>query len=446
MISIYEIIAKKRDGLELNDEEISFIIGDYVKGNIPDYQMSAFLMAVYIRGMTDKEISFLTLEMMKSGDIISLKDVEGKSIDKHSTGGVGDKISLILAPMTASCGINVPMLAGRGLGHTGGTLDKLESIKGFNVFLKTDQFINSLKKTGIVISGQTENIVPADRKMYSLRDATATVSSIPLIASSIMSKKLSLQSDGIVMDIKTGNGAFMNKMNDAVDLAKKMIAISENSGRKMAGLITNMNKPLGSSVGNALEVIESIECLKGKGNRELMEITYSLGSYMLITAGKEDDFYRGVERLKDAVLSGKALNKFREFVISQGGDDKICDDYNLLPSSQIKDQMTAKISGYISEINTYEVGLASIDIGAGRKKKEDSIDHGTGFVFNKNTGDKITKGEPILTLYGNDEYKLSSAKKRLENAIKISEEKPPLDRMIYYYIDKFGLKEWDKKF
>lgn len=441
MYQMYEIISKKRDGLALSSEEIKYVIENYVSGNIPDYQVSALLMAIYIRGMDSFELSVLTDTMMNSGDLIKLDGVKGLNIDKHSTGGVGDKISLILAPMVASAGVNVPMLSGRGLGHTGGTLDKLESIPGFNVFLKLDEFKRILNDVGMVICGQTDNIVPADKKLYALRDATATVSSIPLIASSIMSKKLALESDGIVMDVKTGNGAFMREEKDAVKLCETMIAIAEKMGRKTVGLITNMNKIIGTSVGNALEVIESIEALKGKGESDMMEITYALGAYMLLVAGKEKDYEKAVNILKDEVDSGRALNKFREFIKAQGGNEKVCDDYNIFPLPRYKDELKAEESGYISEIECFEVGMAAIDIGAGRRKKEDKVDHATGFVFYKNVGDRVEKNENILTIYANDESKIEPVKKRLKDAIKITKVKPEPQKMILYYADKSGVRK-----
>jgi pyrimidine-nucleoside phosphorylase len=443
MFSMYDIISKKRDGNILSDEEIRYFIGAYVKGDIPDYQMSALLMAVYIRGLNTGELSTLTETMMNSGDTIPLSGVGGVNIDKHSTGGVGDKLSLILAPMVACCGVNVPMLSGRGLGHTGGTLDKLESIPGFNVFLDMEKFRTTLRDTGMVICGQTDNIVPADKKLYALRDATATVSCIPLIASSIMSKKLALGSDGIVMDIKTGNGAFMKDEKDAIELAKTMISIGENRGRKVVALVTDMSKPLGKYVGNALEVVESIEALKGNGDADMMEVTYALGSQMLILAGKEKDYHEGINRLKKSVDSGEALDRFRLFVGAQGGDERICDDTGLLPQSKIREEFVSDKSGYISRIDSYEIGMAAIDIGAGRRKKEDVIDHSAGFVFKKNTGDHVEKGEPILIIHANDKGMIEGVKMKIGRAVGITETKPVKEKMIRYYIDKNGLKDWN---
>ncbi len=368
-LNMYEIITKKRDGHILLKEELQAVIDGYVDGSIPDYQISALLMAIFLNGLDLRETEDLTGIMLRSGDSISLEGIEGIKVDKHSTGGVGDKVSFIVSPIVAACGVKVPMLSGRALGHTGGTLDKLESIPGFNVFLNMEQFREVLNKCGMVISGQTDNIVPADKKLYALRDTTATVNSIPLITSSIMSKKLALGTDAIVLDVKTGSGAFLPDINDGIELCKSMVNIGEKSGRKTLGLITNMNEPLGNAVGNSVEIIESIECLKGKGPEDLMNVTLALGSCMLIAAGVEENFGKGIKRLKETISSGKALAIFRDFIEEQGGDPQVCEDYSIFGESASSWELLSDRSGFIISINAFEIGMSAIDIGAGRRKK-----------------------------------------------------------------------------
>jgi len=440
--SIYEIISKKRDGKEISKAEIEFIINGYVKDEIPDYQMSAILMAIYIQGLNERESSDLTEIMMNSGDYISFDGITGKKIDKHSTGGVGDKISFIVCPLVASCGVKVPMLSGRALGHTGGTLDKLESIPGMNVFLNINRFKQVLNDVGMVISGQTENIVPADRKLYALRDSTATVGCIPLITSSIMSKKLALGTDGIVLDVKTGKGAFIQNKKDSILLCKTMVNIGEKANRKTIGVITNMNQPLGKSVGNSLEIIESIESLKGNGPDDVMDVTYALGASMMIAAGIENDYSKAIKRLKQRLNSGAALEIFRNFIKAQGGNDKICDNYDLLPKSRYKVELRSGKDGYVSKIDAFKIGLAAVYIGAGRIKKEDSIEHGTGFVFNKKKGDSVKKDEILVYIYTNNKKNIEEIIKRVESAIKISSNKILPPQTILYVVDKEGVCSW----
>jgi pyrimidine-nucleoside phosphorylase len=443
--SVYEIISKKRDGFELSTEEIQFFISGYVRDEIPDYQAAALMMAIYLKGMNQREMTDLTRIMMHSGDLISLDGIDGKKIDKHSTGGVGDKISFVLSPLVAACGVKVPMLSGRSLGHTGGTLDKLESIRGFKVLLQPDEFKKTLRDVGMVISGQTENIVPADRKLYALRDSTATVNSIPLIAGSIMSKKLALGTDGIVLDVKTGSGAFMRELEDSLELCKTLVAVGENAGRTTIGLITDMDQPLGSAVGNSLEIMESIEALKGNGPADVMEVTLGLGACMLVAAGIEKNHNKAVETLEKALKSGSPLEIFREFIAAQGGDSRICDDYSLLPHSKYQEVFPAERNGYISTINAYEIGMTAVDIGAGRKKKEDVIDHSAGFMFHKKVGDRVKKEEPILAIHTNNESSVKGAMDRLKRIISISHKRPPTPKMILYLVDKNGIKEWGKR-
>jgi pyrimidine-nucleoside phosphorylase len=439
---MYEIISKKRDGLELDRAEIAFVIRGYVKGEIPDYQVAAWLMAIYIRGLNERELADLTEIMLASGDRIALDSVPGKKIDKHSTGGVGDKISFVVAPLLAACGVRVPMLSGRGLGHTGGTLDKLEAIPGMNVFLKSDQFRAVLAQTGMVICGQTDNIVPADKKIYALRDATATVSCIPLIASSIMSKKLALGADGIVLDVKTGSGAFMKDEQDSLNLCQTMVAIGEKTGRPTLGIISSMDQPLGRAVGNSLEIIESIECLKGRGPEDLMQVTYALGWCMLRAAGKEIPYDQAVTMFAEAVHSGRALEVFRQFIAAQGGDARVCDDYSLLPASSRQVEYEAPAAGHIARIDSFEVGMAAIDTGAGRRLKEDAIAYGSGFIFHANVGDRVEKGQKIVTVHSDRPEQTPDVLARLGRAIRIGAQTVAKPKMVLHLVDKSGVHPW----
>jgi pyrimidine-nucleoside phosphorylase len=436
---MYEIIVKKRDGYQLSTREIQYFIDGYVSGEIPDYQAAALLMAIYLRGLNQREMADLTRIMMYSGDLISLEGISGKKIDKHSTGGVGDKISFILSPLVAACGVKVPMLSGRSLGHTGGTLDKLESIPGMNVSLSPDMFKQVLNDVGMVICGQTENTVPADRKLYALRDSTATISSIPLITASIMSKKLAVGTDGIVLDIKTGSGAFMTQLENSIELCRTMVAVGEKANRTTIGLVTNMDQPLGRAVGNSLEIIESIEALKGRGPDDVMEVTLGLSAGMLVAAGVEKDYQKARIKLQKTLESGQPLEIFKKFIAAQHGESKVCDDYSLLPRSKHQVPFTAEKNGYISQINAYEVGMAVVDIGGGRKKKEDIIDHSAGFMFHKKVGEKVTRGEAILTIYGTDKKSIANAKKRLKKAIAIGKERVSIPPLILHLIDKKGI-------
>ncbi len=439
---MYEIISKKRDGLELERDEIAFVISGYVKGDIPDYQVAAWLMAIYIRGLNDRELADLTEIMLASGDCIALDGVSGKKIDKHSTGGVGDKISFVVAPLLTACGVRVPMLSGRGLGHTGGTLDKLEAIPGMNVFLSSEQFRSVLAETGMVICGQTDNIVPADKKLYALRDATATVSCIPLIASSIMSKKLALGSDGIVLDVKTGSGAFMKNEKDSLRLCRTMVAIGEKTGRPTLGIISSMDQPLGRAVGNSLEIVESIEALKGRGPEDIMQVTYALGWCMLQAAGKKIAYAQAVEMFQKAIASGKALEVFRHFIAAQDGDARVCDDYALLPASTQQLEFSAPASGYVSRIDSFAVGMAAIDAGAGRRKKEDAIGYGSGFVFHANVGDRVEKGQKLVTVHSDRPEGTAAVLERLGSAFRFSQKEVARPNMVLHLVDKDGVRPW----
>ena len=439
---MYEIISKKRDGQDLDREEIAFVISGCAKGEIPDYQVAAWLMAVYLRGLSERELADLTEIMLASGDRIPLDGVPGKKIDKHSTGGVGDTVSFIVAPIVAACGIRVPMLSGRGLGHTGGTLDKLEAIPGMNVFLTPERIRGVLAETGMAICGQTEAIVPADKKLYALRDATATVGSIPLIASSIMSKKLALGTDGIVLDVKTGGGAIMRDEEDSLRLCRTMVDLGEAAGRPTMGIITSMDQPLGLAVGNGLEIIESIEALKGRGAEDLMQITHALGFCMLRLAGIETGYTQAVEIFQEAVASGRALDVFRRFIASQNGDSRVCDDYSLLPASSERVEFRAPDAGFIETIDTLSVGLAAIDTGAGRRRKEDTIDYGSGFVFHAKVGDRVEKGQKIVTIHTDRPERLTAVSERLRRAIRLGPRPVAKPKMILYMVNRDGARPW----
>lgn len=422
-MNIYDILSKKKYGQALTKEEIQFAINGYVDGTIADYQMSALLMAICINGMSDDEIYNLTMTMRDSGDILSLDEIDGIKVDKHSTGGVGDKISLILSPMLAALGVKVAKMSGRGLGHTGGTIDKLESIKGFSTTLSKEQFISNVNSIGMAIAGQSANLAPADKKIYALRDVTATVDSIPLIASSIMSKKLASGADAIVLDVKCGNGAFMKDINSAIRLADTMVTIGKKAGKEMAAVITDMNQPLGTHIGNGLEIVEVINTLKGNGNDDILQVTYALGTKMLIFAKKTEAEAEALEMLKSTIKDGSAFKKFTEFVALQGGDTEyILNSEKLVNAKNIK-PITAKEEGYITNILTEEIGRAVQILGGGREKKGDLIDPSVGVVMNKKLGDYVKAGESIFTLYGNDEEKVLVAIEKLENSITYGKEK-----------------------
>jgi len=427
---MYEIISKKRDKKVLTKDELQYVIDSYVSGETPDYQVASLLMAIYLNGLDSKELVNLTKIMKNSGEIINLDKVIGKNIDKHSTGGVGDKISFTAVPLVVACGVKVPMLSGRALGHTGGTLDKLEAIPGMNVFLSQEKFIKGLQVVGMAISGQTSNITPADKKMYALRDSTATVSSIPLISSSIMSKKLALLTDGIVLDIKSGSGAFIEDFDEAKKLCKTMVDIGLNAKRNTIGVMTNMNQPLGTAVGNSLEIIESIETLKGRGPSDILDVTYAIGSAMLIAAKISPDYNSAKNLLKKKLDDGSALRVFSDFIKFQGGDIRVIDDYSLFGKTKYTVKLTAWESGSISKINAYEVGMTAIDIGAGRRKKEDKVNHRAGFIFNKNVGDRVKKDDLLLTIHTDKKDSIDTAINRLKNAIKIIDKTVTKPKMI----------------
>lgn len=415
-----DIIEKKRDGQELTTAEINFFIEGYTKGEIPDYQASALAMAIYFQDMNDRERADLTRAMVESGDTIDLSAIDGIKVDKHSTGGVGDTTTLVLAPLVASLGVPVAKMSGRGLGHTGGTIDKLESIAGFHVELTREQFIDLVNRDKVAVIGQSGNLTPADKKLYALRDVTGTVNSIPLIASSIMSKKIAAGADAIVLDVKTGDGAFMKTQKDAEELAHAMVRIGNHVGRKTIAIISDMSQPLGFAIGNALEVKEAIETLQGKGPKDLTELVLTLGSQMVILAGKAKTSEKAKEMLLDAIHSGKALAKFKEFLANQGGDASIVDDLTKLPQAKYKIELPAKQSGYISRMVADEIGVASMILGAGRATKEDVIDLAVGLVLHKKVGDKVEEGESILTIYSNREN-VEDVKQKLYDNIFIAD-------------------------
>jgi len=430
----YDIIYKKREGQKLNKEELEFLIKGYVNGEIPDYQISAWAMAVFFQGMDAAETAKLTMLMAESGDMIDLSPIQGVKVDKHSTGGVGDTTTLILAPLVASAGIPVAKMSGRGLGHTGGTIDKLESIPNFNTSLSRDKFFDNVNQHGVAVVGQTGNLTPADKKLYALRDVTATVESIPLIASSIMSKKLAGGADAIVLDVKTGNGAFMKEFDDAKKLAEAMVAIGKKVGRDTAAYITDMNQPLGNAVGNALEVKEAIKTLRGEGPDDLTELCIELGSAMLQLSGKIKDLEEGRNILKENLKNGKALAKFSEMIRAQGGNAEVVDDLSLLPTAADTVEVKAEKDGYISEIKALDVGLAAMILGAGRENKESKIDLAVGLELKKKTADPVSKGEPLTVLHYNDSKNLKEAKKKLLEAFTITEKKKKKNELIYEII------------
>jgi len=425
-----DIIAKKRDGKHLSKEEIHFVIDGYTNGQIPDYQMSAFLMAVFFQGMSSNETAKMTMAMVKSGDQIDLSGIDGVKVDKHSTGGVGDTTTLILAPLVAALGIPVAKMSGRGLGHTGGTIDKLEAVQGFHVEISEQQFIELVNQNKIAVVGQSGNLTPADKKIYSLRDVTATVNSIPLIASSIMSKKIAAGADAIVLDVKVGAGAFMKKLDDARELANAMVEIGNQVGRKTLAVISNMEQPLGYAVGNALEVKEAIETLQGKGPTDLYELCLVLGSKMVVLSGKANSEEEARTMLEEVIANGKALQVFKQFLSAQGGDPSVVDDVTKLPQATYQIPVNSTESGYISGIVADEIGVAAMLLGAGRATKESEIDLSVGIVLHKKIGDAVEAGESIATIYSNTE-EVDDVINRIMKAYDYSKDKPSPMPLIY---------------
>ena len=418
---MYDLIMKKKHGEVLTDEEIRFLVNGYTKGAIPDYQMSAFLMAVCFQGMNEAETLALTMAMAESGEMLDLSAIHGMTADKHSTGGVGDKTSLILGPMVAALGVPVAKMSGRGLGHTGGTIDKLESFPGFSVAISNEKFIENVNRMKLAIIGQTADLAPADKLLYALRDVTATVDQLSLIASSIMSKKLAAGSDVIVLDVKAGSGAFMKTYEDARKLAETMVKIGNGAGRKTYAVISDMNQPLGLAVGNILEVKEAIEALNGKAPEDLSDACMTLASYMLLGAGRVTTVPEAKELLAETVQSGAALHKLAEFVEAQGGDKRYVYEPDRFQKARLVCEVKAQADGYISAMNTEEIGLTSLLLGGGRETKESEIDLTVGIVFEKKIGAKVSEGDTIAILHANDETKLSAAVTKLQNAITIGQ-------------------------
>lgn len=438
---MYEIISKKRDKKKLTQEEIEYFVSGYTKGQIPDYQASALLMAIFLNGMDAEETFHLTLSMMRSGKILDLSSVRGMKVDKHSTGGVGDKVSLILAPLVASCGVKVPMISGRGLGHTGGTLDKLESVPGFRTDLSLRRFVRILSEVGVCMIGQTGQIAPADRKIYALRDTTATVNCIPLIASSIMSKKLAEGADGFVFDVKVGNGAFMQKQDEALLLARNLIQIAKRFKKKVVALITDMNEPLGEAVGNSIEVMEAIQALKGKAPSDLMEVTMALSAHILVLGKKAKSLKEAEKKLSQALKTGKALEKFREMIKRQGGHPRVLDDYRLLPWAKYKLLVNSDRQGYVQSIDTRKIGLCAMKLGAGREKMDSPIDPGVGMLIKKKVGDPVRKGEALAVVFANNLKKARQASQEIRPGYQITKRKTSRLKKILFFVDEKGTRK-----
>lgn len=417
---MYDIIMKKRNGGELTQDEIRFFVEGYTKGRIPDYQVSALLMAIYFQKMTPLETLYLTTAMEYSGEVLDLSEISGIKVDKHSTGGVGDKTSLALAPMVAACGIPVAKMSGRGLGHTGGTIDKLESFPGFCTGLDSRQFIENVNRVGMAIMGQTTNLAPADQKLYALRDVTGTVDNMSLIASSIMSKKLASGADAIVLDVKTGSGAFMKREPDAFELAQKMVEIGKQAGKQTVAIVSNMDQPLGYAVGNILEVIEAIETLKGNGPADFTDLCLTLGTQMLLLGGQAKEEAQARQKLLDCIASGAALDKLADFIAAQGGDSSYVYHTQQFPTASIIEPILADREGYVQHIVCEEIGNCSFLLGGGRETKEDKIDLTVGLVLKKKVGDYVRPGEVLAVLHANDEKKVQESKKRFLNAYQIN--------------------------
>ena len=431
---MYDLILKKKQGGELSTDEIRYMIEGFTEGSIPDYQMSAMTMAICFRGMTPRETVDLTLAMRDSGDVLDLSGIKGVKVDKHSTGGVGDKTSLALTPIIAALGVPVAKMSGRGLGHTGGTIDKLECFDGFTTALSEEQFAGNVNTIGIAIAGQTANLAPADKKLYALRDVTATVDQMSLIASSIMSKKLASGSDAIVLDVKTGNGAFMKKLEDSRALAKEMVSIGTMAGKKTVAVITDMDQPLGRAVGNSLEVREAIDTLRGEGPADFKEVVFALGSQMLMLAGRAADEKEARALMEGVIEDGSALDKFAQFVRAQGGDAAPVYDTSLLPVAGKTLEVTAKESGYVHRILAEDIGIACMTLGGGRETKDSAIDLSVGIILEKKNGDAVSDGEVLATIYGNDDAKMQAAYEKIAHAYEIAKEPAAFVPVVREYI------------
>ena len=436
---MYDILAKKRDGGILTDEEIQFFIDGYVSGAIPDYQASALLMAIFLKGMTPHETAALTRSMAQSGDLVDLSSIDGIKVDKHSTGGVGDKTTLIVAPVVASLGVRVAKMSGRGLGHTGGTVDKLESIPGFRTTLDREAFFDVVRRVGVSVIGQSGNLAPADKKLYALRDVTATVNSIPLIASSIMSKKIAAGSDRILLDVKTGSGAFMKTLEDSIALAKEMVSIGEHVGRRTVALITDMDRPLGCAIGNALEVCEACETLQGRGPADLTEVCIELAANMLWLAEK-GELAQCRSLAKQQIANGEAFAKLKEMVQAQGGDTSVLDDPSRFDRSNVCYEVLAQREGFLYAMDTERCGIASMELGAGREKKEDPIDYSAGIVLRKKVGDFVRKGEVLASFYSSEESKCRTAEQTFTQALRIQDARPKQTALIHARVTAQGVE------
>lgn len=438
---MYDLIEEKKRGGALSDKEIAYMIQGFTAGEIPDYQMAAMLMAIYFQGMTDDEITAMTMEMARSGDMVDLSAIEGIKVDKHSTGGVGDKTTLIIGPIVAACGVKVAKMSGRGLGHTGGTIDKLESIPGFSTSIPREEFFEIVNRTGIAVIGQSGNMVPADKKLYALRDVTATVDSIPLIASSVMSKKLAAGSDGIVLDVKTGSGAFMKTLEASIRLARKMTVIGTSAGRKCCALITDMDVPLGYAIGNALEVQESIEVLKGQGPADLREVALELAANMLSMA--EKGTLKECRAMAEAAIKdGSALKALIRMVEGQGGDTSYVENPEKLPRATFSYEVKGDCQGTVTHMDTEAVGIASVMLGAGRSRKEDTIDPGAGIVLKKKYADRVEPGEALAVLYASDEKLFLEAAAKLKEAYTIEEKIPEEKKLVYARVSGDGVERY----
>lgn len=438
------LIRKKRDGESLSQDEINYLVNSYTGDLIPDYQMSSFLMASYLNGLNADEAADLTNAMLHSGIVVDLSEIPGKKVDKHSTGGVGDKLSLILAPIVAACGVPVPMISGRGLGHTGGTLDKLESIPGFTVDVDLKRYKEILKRQNLVLVGQTEEIAPADKRLYALRDVTATVESIPLIAGSIMSKKLAEGIDALVLDVKVGSGAFMKKQEDALELAQTLVDIGEKFGKETIAYLTNMDQPLGHAVGNWLEVKESTDCLQGKGPEDVVTLVHLLSGTMIYLGDRAESVSEGIKMSREAIENGTAFQKWIDIIEEQGGDAGVIKNPDSYPAAEYSLDVKARKTGYISEMDTFNLGMAAVELGAGRRAKEDRVDSSAGYILYKKIGSKVEENETIATLYTNKKEKLNTTEKIFLNSISISENRRTSGSLIYSRIDRKGIHGYEE--
>ena len=442
MFNPVELLKKKRNGGALSREELDALIGGYVRGEVPEYQMAAFLMATYFRGMTPEEAGIFTELMLRSGEMIDLSAVPGRKVDKHSTGGVGDKVSLILAPVVAACGVPVPMISGRGLGHTGGTLDKLEAIPGFQTRLDIESFKKVLADVGAVLVGQTETIAPADRKMYALRDVTATVECIPLIGGSIMSKKLAEGIDALVLDVKTGDGAFMETEERAVELARTLVGLGTQYGKKTVAFITAMDQPLGYAVGNWLEVVESVECLRGKNVRDLMEVTLVLAGAMVWLGEKASSIEEGMKLCQSAIWSGAAYEKFLAIVARQGGDVRFLRDLGKYPASAVQVDVESEGGGFVSRMSVRALGMLAIELGAGRKRIEDAVDPKAGILLRKKLGDRVEPGEPLARLYTDSSEAAQRVRRAVGSCFQLSPSRGAMPPRVSLVVDDAGVRPW----